>query len=234
MKEPGRLPTVFVGLIILLATSFITCRPVPSSTLPTEPSSSPEFQLPEGKTQKLVLEDDFSNPTSGWFAASGADRGGSYENGEYVLWIKQTGSIIAVPAGVFEASDFVLEIDAREVSGEKGSYCFIRYRWDENENLYAIGFTDDSEYSIVKYELGQATVLLKDWTRSSHIKAGKETNRLKIVCIGTQTDVYVNGHKLATVTDDASLKGRIALGIKSFSESGAKYSFDNFKFYAVQ
>lgn len=233
MKKPGQLIILFVGLIILLATSS-TCRLIPSSTPPNEPSSSPQTQLPEGKTQKLVLEDDFSNPESGWLATPEDDKGGSYENGEYVIWVHKTGSKLAAPADYSIASDFVLEIDARKVSGEKGSYCFIIYRWDENQNSYAVGFTDESEYSIAKYELGRLTVRLKDWTRSSYIKAGDKTNRLKIVCVGTQTDVYVNGYKIATVTDDTSLEGQLYFGIKSFSESGARYSFDNFKFWIIE
>jgi hypothetical protein len=234
MKKHGQLTILFVGLIILLAVSSITCRLIPSSTQPTEPSGFPQTQLPEGKTQTLVIADDFSDPESSWITTPEADKGGNYENEEYVIWVNNTGSKVATLLTLDELSDFVFEIDVKKVSGEKGSYFFILYRLDENSNMYAVGVTDELEYSIVKYELGRATVLLKDWTRSSHIKAGDKSNRLKVVCIGTQTDVYVNGYKLATVTDDTSLKGQIGLGIKSFSESGARYSFDNFKLYTIQ
>ncbi|MBM3118764.1 MAG: hypothetical protein FJ006_04305 [Chloroflexi bacterium] len=234
MKKHGRLIILFVGLIILLAASFISCRPVPSSTPPTELPNSPETRLPEGKTQTLVLEDDFSDPESSWVTIPEADKGGNYENEEYVIWVNNAGSKVATLLTLDELSDFVFEIDVKKVSGEKGSYFFILYRLDENNNMYAVGVSDELEYSIVKYILGRATDLLKDWTRSSHIKAGDKSNRLKVVCIGTQTDVYVNGYKLASVTDDTSLKGQIGLGIKSFSESGARYSFDNFKLYTIE
>lgn len=235
MKNHGKLTIlIFVGLIMLLAVSSITCRLIPSSTPPTEPSNSPETELPEGKTQKLVIEDDFSDPDSGWLSSSEADKGGSYENGEYVVWVNKTGTKMTILMTLAELSDFVFEIDAKKVSGEKGSYCFVLYRLDEYSNMYAVGVTDDREYSVVKYEVGRATAMLKNWTRSGHIKGGDATNRLKVACIGKQTDVYVNGYKLATVTDNTTLTGQIGLGIKSLSESGAKYSFDNFKLYAIQ
>lgn len=234
MKNPGQPKILFPALIMLLAVSSISCRLMSSSTPPTEPSSSVEHQLPEGKTQRLVIEDDFSDPDSGWLATSEDDKGGSYANGEYVVWADKTGTKMAELLKLGELSDFVFEIDSKKVSGEKGSFCFVFYRMHEYSDWYAFGITDDSEYSVVKYEAGQATAMLKNWTRSGYIKGGNATNRFKVACIGTQTNVYVNGYKLATVTDNTTLTGQIGLGIKSFSESGAKYSFDNFRLYAIQ
>lgn len=233
MKRSAQLIVLIAGIITLLAMA-LACNCTSGSFESSQPYNFPEIQLPEGKSQKLVIEDDFSEAGSGWFATPENDKGGDYENGTYVLWVKKTGSKVASFMTLDEIYDFILEIDVKKLFGEKGSYFFIIYRLDENTNMYAVGVSDELEYSIVKYELGRATAMLKNWTKSKYIKGSDKTNRLKIVCIGRQTDVYINGYKVASVIDDKSLKGQIGIGIKSFSETGARYSFDNFKLWIIE
>lgn len=233
MKRTAWLIVLAASLTTLLAMA-PACHGNSRSVQPSEPYNLPETQLPEGKVQKLVIEDDFSEAGSGWFATPENDKGGNYEDGTYVLWVEKTGSKVASLVTLDEIYDFILEIDATKLIGEKGSYFFIIYRLDENMNMYAVGVSDELEYSIVKYELGRATAMLKNWTKSKYIKGGNKTNSLKIVCIGRQTDVYINGYKVASVIDDTSLKGQIGIGIKSFSETGARYSFDNFRLWIIE
>lgn len=233
MKRTAWLTALIASLIILLATA-LACNGPSRSIQSSQPDDFPEIQLPEGKSQKLIIEDDFSEAGSDWLATLENDKGGNYEDGTYVLWVNKTGTKIASLVTLDEVYDFALEIDVKKLFGERGSYFFIIYRLDENTNMYAVGISDELEYSIVRYELGRATAMLKNWTRSKNIRPGDKTNRIKIICIGTQTDVYINGYKLATVIDHTSFKGQIGIGIKSFSESGAKYSFDNFRLWVIE
>ncbi len=72
---------------------------------------------------------------------------------------------------------------------------------------------------------------LQRWTRSEYVEKGNSTNHLKMVCKGSQIEVYVNGHYLTAVTDSSFDSGYIGV-ILDASAGNTQVAFDNIKVYS--
>ena len=69
---------------------------------------------------------------------------------------------------------------------------------------------------------------LQGKTKSDSVNQGNSTNHLKVVCRGTQIEVYVNGHHLTTVTDDSLAGGYVGVFVHT-AGANAHVAFDNIK-----
>ncbi len=131
--------------------------------------------------------------------------------------------------------DFTVEVDARKLSQgtddaagivfrdqiEQGKWSFYVFWLDSNSGTYAIQKNIKDVWAPD----------LKDFTPSSYINGGTNTNRLKVICKGSQITVYANGYKLTTVTDTLLTSGYIGLAAETLTSPNAHYHFDNFKLY---
>jgi hypothetical protein len=179
---------------------------------------------PEGK--KLTYEDDFSNPYSGWPRLPSEEANLDYQNNEYHITVKKFnwGSwVFNANAGRF--ADFILEADARQVSGPNGG-CGLVFRAQDPENFYCFLVWADGYYYISARLSGMWLRLHRE--HSDLIKTGNSTNHLKVICKGSEFEVYVNGNYLTTVTDNSLADGYVGMTVET-SKSEAHFAFDNIK-----
>ena len=185
-----------------------------------------EKKLKDIKEQKREegFQDDFSDKSGGWSEYSDEDVERKYEDGEFHMLVKKkhyaTGSY---RKGAY--SDFILEVDVRQVSGEVGYYG-VNFREGAGK-FYRISVSG-KEYRITKFEK-ETKRTLKDWTESEYIKKGKEINRLKVIAHGSQIMVFVNDEYLTTVTDSSFVKGAVSMIAGTWDEPNVHVHFDNFK-----
>jgi hypothetical protein len=194
------------------------------------------LQAPVSPSQEgepgLIYEDDFSNTISGWPQESYEEAEGRYENGEYhihvkarewkyFLWSSLTGSF----------TDFALEIDARLVSGPNGSAYGLVFRVQNADNCYGFLVRGDGYYQVARYR-NKTWTNLQGWTKSAFVNQGNSTNHLKVVCQGSQIEVYVNGHHLVTVTDDSFVWGYVGMIVYTY-EPDVHAAFDNIEVYSL-
>ena len=187
----------------------------------------------------VIFDDDFSDPNSGWYVGSDEEGERRYEDGGYRLVVTKAQRIKGGGnLRIGELGDFSLEVDAKSIVADRYSYYGVLFRMRGDEfYMFAIRSGDGSyqmdaqTYVIWKYEDAKWHAL-KNWTRSNYIEKGTSTNRLKVTCSGAQITVYVNGHKLATVTDDSLGRGVVALACVSAPFGKSDVLFDNLKIYA--
>jgi hypothetical protein len=216
--------------------------PVVPSTSPEPPAASeppaPEPETPEEETPvpspSLSYEDDFSNPHSGWISESREDREEIYKDGEYHILVKKYDWAACVwnrNAGQF--ADFTLEIDARLISGPNQSSYGVIFRVQHTlaENYYRF-LVSENGYYLIGTRTNDIWTVLQDWEKSDFIETGNSTNHLKVVCQGSQIEVYVNEHHLATVTDDAFASGYVGI-IVDTPEPDTLVAFDNISIYSL-
>jgi hypothetical protein len=212
----------------------VVSSPTPSPS-PLSPAQTPiPTPTPSPSSQKLLFEDDFSDPTSGWPVWSEATSEFKYENGEYSVLIKtKTAARSLLQYAKGPLSDFSVEVDVKDVSTVANSYAGVVFREaGGNRYIFSVRNTDGA-YEIRKVLSGQGATVLRDWTKSSYIKTGAETNRLKVVCRGAEIEVYANGQKLDTITDTSLTSGDVGLIVTTYEQPNANYHFDNFKLYEV-
>lgn len=195
-------------------------KPAPTPAPPPTPS------------YKLIYEDDFSNPNSGWSVMSELVSETYYSEGEYHILVKtynwsdwEWNQL----AGRF--ADFVLEIDARLVSGHKNVHYGLVFRLEDHNDFYRFLVGGDGFYRVGTKTAGMWTTLAKG-TRSAVIKGGNGTNHLKVVCKGSQIKAYVNGHHLTTITDNSFTEGYVGMIVYG-PEPDCHVAFDNIKVYSL-
>ncbi len=179
----------------------------------------------------LMYEDDFSNPDSGFTRADIPDFKASYKDGEYHILVKKPNWSVwqyNFLKGPF--TDFVLEADAKLVSGPYQTTYGVAFRMKDNDNFYRFLISADGNY-LMGARLDGTWTELQRWTRSEYVEKGNSTNHLKMVCKGSQIEVYVNGHYLTAVTDSSFDSGYIGV-ILDASAGNTQVAFDNIKVYS--
>ena len=207
--------------ILVLSTGFIS-----SCTSPQQTSS---------ENGTLIFQDDFTDPKSGWFIyKADSTRGGAYEQGDYNAWADGKNTVIALnPKTRQQLQDFSAEVDLRETSAIRGAVLGIIYRLDNAGYYYRFAITDNRTFYVGKKSEFGVEEEVHPQTPSDIIKPANEYNRLKVVCIGENQDFYINGTKLATLTDNTSLKGELGIIFSNWAPS-ENYTFTNFKLYNLK
>lgn len=70
--------------------------------------------------------------------------------------------------------------------------------------------------------------MIVDWTQSTAIKQGAQTNHLKVIAVGSSIKYFVNDQLLGEVQDSRLPTGTIRFS-GALDEGGAHVSFDNLK-----
>ena len=201
------------------------CGEASGATPPTEPTVTPVYTpkptpvptheptpTPTPTPPEILFSDNFSNPRSGWYTGSD-ENGSAFYRGGWLHIRNTTGSEHAMgswPDQYF--TDFVLEVETKLVSGTDENYHTIACRYDGAGNYYDFGIGADGYYEILKW-VNDERVILKAPTFSTYIHRGQGvTNLVRVECVGNALSLSVNGHLLATVTDNAFTGGYISLG----------------------
>jgi hypothetical protein len=176
----------------------------------------------------VLLEDDFSNPSSGWEVGAYEEEGAvGYQNGYYfVSATKEDTWMWGVANRSF--GDVDLEVEATQFSApdNNNNAYGVRCREQANNDAYHLLISGDGFWSIQKSGGGTFTKLV-DWTRSDAINQGNDTNTLRVVCDGSRLALYCNGELLGETTDSAFTQGDIAFAAASLEAEGTEIHFDN-------
>jgi tetratricopeptide (TPR) repeat protein len=191
------------------------------------------------------LQEDFSDPKSGWPAGSTAngDQWG-YLGGTYALTVSRTyhneiGDPCMDLAYNFspQFTDFILEFDAQFVSGKGGNWhTSFRATPASNSTSDVIVFNIDGSYYFSKSRDDQ-TIYSQQWPPAPSFIEGQVANRLTIIARGTRTAIYLNGEPLILVNDINWENGAIALSFGACNiqeaDSPLQVRFDNLKIWDV-
>jgi hypothetical protein len=200
----------------------------------TQPSSSTTETAQSGPSTGIIYSDDFSNTDSGWPEKTTEKYAYHYDNGEYHLTVNQSAySAWSYNENSESFDDFIIEADARPVTGGENSEYGLIFRCQDDDNFYYFTISSDGYYLAGK-RLDGKWCALRRWTPCDSVARSFTSNHLKVVCKGSQMDLYVNDNMLATVLDDSFTSGYVG-GMLCVPESGsgASVAFDNLKVYNV-
>jgi hypothetical protein len=218
-------------------TAVRTQAPLPSPTWTTavsrEPTvtatPSPLLPTPTVPNWPVVLADDFYDPESGFIRRSDERSQLFYEDGQYSIGVMPENLVVWSSPGGYVSSDFVMEV-AVSADAEVG-FAGVIFRKQGDAPFYMFAVTPDGQYTLATS--GPAAAAMWDWRESSHIRAGTDTNQLRVVCVAGTVTLYVNGQYLETVRDVAFTDGEV--GVIAGTQGGethALFHFDNFRVYA--
>jgi uncharacterized repeat protein (TIGR01451 family) len=170
--------------------------------------------------------DDFSNPASGWEVGGGEDYSMGYANGEYYIGVSQ--GWIAWSMQNFGVSDYRVEVDERPSANLDGATGIM---FEINEYGFYLLEVSDGWYALwsVDAYYWDWTPLI-DWTYSSAIRPGLQTNRMGVERVGNDIAVYANNKLLGSVYDSSYHGTWIGL-TSSANTAYFDGRFDNFAVY---
>jgi hypothetical protein len=220
-------------LITMLACSSIsnlTAMPAPVSTSTSMPVSiSTPLPLPSPTPNIVLFEDnEFTNSCT---VESTTDVERFVENGQFNIRVLTPLFVAWTKCTKVEYTDFIMEVDATQVSGpDNNTYGVIfRYGLDAKE-FYAFLISGDGFYVFTVDGVDRKEPeFLVDWTESSVINKGSQTNHIKVVAVGGNMKYYVNDQLLGEVQDSRFSTGTIGFFAGTLEEGGVQVSFDNLK-----
>ncbi|MGN6810375.1 MAG: hypothetical protein ACTHMP_05840 [Thermomicrobiales bacterium] len=178
---------------------------------------------PPPPVSKVIFQDDFSNPSSGWMGAP-------YEQGGLHLTMPMANAMrIAFNSKVRDLTDSQVEVDVKKLGGpdDSGDFGVICRAQGFTGFFYYASITSDGMAGIFKVKAGHFEVLAVRDARAL-IHQGNDTNHLRVDCVGKSLTMYINGQKALMTEDGDFAKGDIMLAVGADAKPGIDILFDNF------
>lgn len=167
--------------------------------------------------------------TGEWFL-EGDDAGSTaVVNQELIIAVNQPNTLQFATLQEPAFSDFVLEVDVRQIAGSPESSFGVLTRMQNNDQFYRFDITGNGLYMIERRNAdGGWTQYLEDWMPSDAINQGFNVpNHLKVVAQGSKLSFFVNDVLLHQIDDVIFLSGNVALDAGTFGQPGLQVAFDN-------
>jgi hypothetical protein len=220
MKNSTLMPFSVLLLVTMLAcsaVSSVTATPAPIK--PPSPTSTPN----------PVLFEDTEFTDCAIDSTTDVER--FVENGKFNMRVITPLYVAWSECAKTEFTDFIMEVDATQVSGpDNNTYGVVfRYGLDASE-FYAFLISGDGFYVFtVDGPDRKEPELLVDWTESSAINKGAQTNHIKVVAVGESMKYYINDQLLGEVQDARFSAGTVGFFAGTLKEGNVQVSFDNLK-----
>jgi hypothetical protein len=224
-------------------TAVIDVSPASEGTTPTaviDVSSPSKGATPLAVTdvpiaRDLVYRQDFENGDGGWDVYSDNDTFAEYAEGSYRLGILTANYLTwGNPDPALDLSDFEIEVDTQQLEGPLDNNLGILIRYQDGDNFYWFEISGDGYYSVDLLQNDEWQTLAS-WEVSEAIQQGLGvTNRLRVVCRGSEFEFYVNDVYLTSVSDETFATGNVGLAVGAFDEPGVVVQFDNLRVYSLQ
>ncbi len=172
--------------------------------------------------------DDFSDPASGWGAASHETYVRGYQQGRYLFQIDVPQWFVWATSG--RSYDDVEVTTVVRSGGPSDDHFGVLCRYAD-EQFYYFAISSDGYYAIFRMDDDGTLVPMtgKAMLKSTLIHADGTDNRLMASCQGSTLTLYANGEEVAQVEDDALTKGDVGMAAGTVSEGGTTIWFDDFE-----
>lgn len=175
----------------------------------------------------ILMQDDFSDPDSGWGIYSNDYGRTDYEQGGYLVEALIEKEYYWGVAGV-DYADIRIEVDAavhKTASNLNDAYG-VDCRLQSNGDGYGFRISSDGYAGIVLFK-DQEEISLQDWIEVEDIYTDGTPNHLTAICEGNHLTLLVNDVFVAEVIDDTFANGDIALSAVSYEAEPITVLFDD-------
>ena len=225
----SRIISLVVLLVTMLACSSVsnfiaTPTPVPTNTL--VPTNTP---LPSPTPNAVLFEDsEFANSCN---TDSSSDVERFVENGRFNMLIKTSKYIGWTECTKVEFSDVIVEVSATQVAGSNNSIYGVIFRYGLKESeFYVFAVSGDGFYTLAIDGVDHTEPeVIVEWTESSAINQGLQTNHIKVIAIGGNIEYYINDQFVGVSQNERLTSGTVGFFVGSIEEGGIHVAFDNLK-----
>ena len=231
---PTHVPT-FVSGSGELSTPTFTFLPSPTRAVPPTLTPEPVPTVEQVVEQQLMIADDFSDVNSGWVRISVVDGWADYLNGGYLISVQNPNRLYWATSGN-EFTNVRVEVDAAFSGGGEDNSFGVICRYQGEGDFYAMVISADGYYAIRKRIGGGElqTISGDGFAYSDKIRVGQENNSIVAECVYNQLRLFVNGEKIAEVTDGDLASGDVGMIVGTFTSVSTEVLFDNFRATEIQ
>ncbi|HEY56959.1 MAG TPA: trypsin-like peptidase domain-containing protein [Anaerolineae bacterium] len=201
-------------------------RPLIQAALEGKPlvqTPAPSASLPQGR---IIYEDDFSDPTTGWPVGQDADGETAYRDGAYLMQVNTAQLLLWVKAG-YQLRNVIIGVTARvETSVGDGDFGLI-CRYQDADNFYRLEISEDGFASIWKRSHGEHVPLVQ-WKRLPPALRGLDAYTIEAACLGSSLKLVVNGKVVAEAHDQEFSTGDVGMIVGTWDTPGFGVLFDDF------
>jgi hypothetical protein len=176
---------------------------------------------------EAFFTDGFDTPGA-WRTSSDPEVEIAYANGGLTIEIKVIDRVAWSVAGR-DFKDGVVSVDATPIGGPDDNAYGLIVRHEGDRSFYRFEISADGYYAVQAPKGALGWEFLADWTESSAIRRGRETNKIEVKCQAQTMTFYVNEVQVAQVTDGRYREGDVGVIAGTFyNEPGTYVLFDDF------
>lgn len=215
-----------LALLMFLAFAVSACG---GALAPQAPVQNPQATSGSG----IILQDDFSDSSSGWDQVNESQGSTGYQDGGYRIFVNEVNYSVWANPNQGSYGDVHIDVDAHKISGVDDNEYGIICRHADPSNYYAGVITSDGFFGFWRRVDGGDLEMIgaENMQTSSAIHQGGETNHIRMDCVGSTLTLYANGEMLGQATDTTITSGDVGLYAGTFDTAGTDVLFDNFVVY---
>ena len=219
---------ILVTMLACATLTNIVATPTPIATSTPFPSPTPVPPL----SSSVLFEDSEFTDSCATDDTDTVDR--FVENGQFMISVTAPSIVAWAECAEDSFDDFILEVDASQVSGPDNNIYGVLFRYDTNVNeFYVFAISGDGYYVLgINGPDRSDPELLVEWTPSPAINLGNATNHIKVEAIGSRIAFYVNDQYLGEVEDNRLTTGLVGFFVGTIDEGGIQIGYDNLKITA--
>lgn len=186
---------------------------------------------PTPRADGLILQDDFSDPQSGWDRHAASDLTTDYVDGQYQVAVAAADTEAWGLAGL-DLNDMQIEVAAARAAGPLDNAYGVLCRFTRAgslNNFYFFQISSDGYYAVGKVIKDAVTYLnpAGGFEPLAALQPDPAPNTLTATCRGDQLTFAVNGQAVGVFTDRDLTHGDIGLLAGTYTEGGVQILFDN-------
>jgi hypothetical protein len=211
----------------------MTPAPAPTAAFTPTPTITPT-PIPQATPfSRILVQDKFTNPKSGWDQLDNTDytlqyvKGGGYrifvnaQDGGQSVWLSKS------------YKDMNVEVDTKYVAGPDDGLLGVTCRVKDKVGFYSFEFSPAGYYAIKKYTItadGSKPEILVEGTLDPNTVQAEGTNHIRGDCVGKTLTLYLNNQPLLQTTDSTFSSGGVGLIAQTgdSGEAGEDVLFNNF------
>lgn len=161
---------------------------------------------------------------------AGALPGVYIADGAYHIVTLETGQLVVGVSESLLLSDFTLEVDAAQVSGDNDNEYGLVCGYQDDDNYHELAISGDGYVGFFARERGRWETI-SAFESHEGINQGNAVNHLRLEVAAGVFSFYVNGQPALRESDTRLGHGLIGFGCGSFGEPGLHCLFDNLKIW---
>jgi hypothetical protein len=187
---------------------------------------------PTPRADGVIVEDDFSDPASGWNRHTSADITTDYGDGHYRVLVGAPNHDAWGLAGL-DLNDLRIEADTQSAAGPLDNSFGVLCRFtrsDDRSNFYFFFISSDGYYAMGKVARNERTYLNPNGNFEPLAAIRTEPgaiNRLSAACAKDQFTFTVNGQPAGSFSDGEFTHGDAGLIASTLNQGGVEIRFDN-------